>query len=91
MEAALEQSAWRRQAPDLSGRWERDSSQNVEDCVSFLEAHGHDTVTAVSKVRKQFYIFFNNHALHVMTYIVFILHPCLACGGALSICSYMHR
>ena len=70
MEAALEQSAWRRQAPDLSGRWERDSSQNVEDCIAFLEAHGHDTATAVSKVlrvtHKDKSTFFCNHALHVV-------------------------
>ena len=65
MEAALEQSAWRRQAPDLSGRWERDSSQNVEDCIAFLEAHGHDTATAVSKVlRVPSLHFFCNHVVH---------------------------
>jgi len=49
MEAALNESAWRRQAPDLSGRWERDSTQNVDECIAFLKAHGHDQATAEAK------------------------------------------
>jgi hypothetical protein len=52
MEAALNESAWRRQAPDLSGRWERDSAQNLEECIAFLRAHGHDAATAEAKARK---------------------------------------
>jgi hypothetical protein len=49
MEAALNESAWRRQAPDLAGRWERDSTLNIEERIAFIQAHGHDLPTAKAK------------------------------------------
>jgi len=44
------ETAWRRQAPDLSGRWERDSTQTLEERVAYIQAHGHDLATAEAKV-----------------------------------------
>jgi hypothetical protein len=37
-------------APDLTGRWERDSNQTVEERVNYIQAHGHDLATAEAKV-----------------------------------------
>mmetsp|Transcript_13901 Transcript_13901/g.21671 ORF Transcript_13901/g.21671 Transcript_13901/m.21671 type:complete len:120 (+) Transcript_13901:46-405(+) len=38
-------------AADFSGRWERDSTKNIPEIKTYLEAHGHDPSTAEEHAR----------------------------------------